>query len=169
VSFLGVSNDAAVTGLIAAFLMALIMVVIRRRRLGATELALYWFAFGALPGILIGQTIARQLENTYLWTTLSAYLVGFLLAWLLFVLSAWVLATRRPGLTGPALAIYWLGVWLPWLWTPLAYFSYSYYGWPELYVSSSTGADYTGYIFVLILAVASGIYLVWRYRRRHAS
>ena len=157
-----IGAGAAAIGMVVAFVLALIMLIWRRRRLGASELALYWLALAPPPLILAGILFAVYLDETLAWETIPAYFAAMLLGWLVLVLSAWLFARRGPRLTAPALILYWLGVWAPWLWTELTYAAYAYNGLPELYVSSSDYRDYSGRVVALCLALASGAFLAWR-------
>lgn len=161
-----IGASGAAIGMVVAFVIALGMLIWRRRRLRASELALYWLALAPPPLILGGTLFAVYLYSTLSWVMIPAYFAAMLLGWLLFVLSAWFFARRGPRLTAPALTFYWLGVWVPWLWTQLTNAAYAYNGLPALYVSATDYRDYSGRVVALCLALASGAFLAWRRLRR---
>jgi hypothetical protein len=165
---LGLPMETAIAGAAGAFVLTLIMLLVRRRQLGASELAFYWFALMAPLGIALCAAIAGWLTSSYLWENARALFAGFLAGWLLLVASAWFFSIRRgPGLTGPAIAIYWLGICVPWLWLPVANFAYfDVFGLPPFYIRPVSGEDYSGYVIALVLLAASGIFIARRWPRR---
>ena len=118
--------------------------------------------------MISGAAIGSSLRTTYLWQDAQAYFVGFLAGWLMLVASAWIFSARRgPGLNGSAIAVYWLGIGLPWLLVPVANFAYfGVFGLSPFYIRPVSGEDYSGYVIALVLVAASGIFIVRRWPRR---
>jgi hypothetical protein len=165
---LGLPVETGIVGALGAFALSSILLLVRRRQVGALELAFYWSALSAPIAMICGAAIGSWLRTTYLWQDAQAYFVGFLAGWLLLVASAWICSARRgPGLSGPAIAAYWLGICLPWLLLPVANFAYfGVFGLSPFYIRPVSGEDYSGYVIALLLVAASGIFIARRWPRR---
>jgi hypothetical protein len=165
---LGIPAGVGASFAAGAFLLSLIMLLVRRRQLGALELAFYWFALMAPLAVLLAALFGAWLTSSYAYEAPYAYFIGFFWGWVLLAASAFVFAARRgPGLNGPAIMVYWLGICLPWFWVPIANYAYfGFFGLTPFYIRPLSGEDYSGYVIALVLIAASGLYALRRWPRR---